>query len=53
MTGVIIGRFQVPQLTIGHKALIVKAYEYFNHVGFLLGCGLPGEADPLPFESRK
>jgi bifunctional NMN adenylyltransferase/nudix hydrolase len=51
-TGVIIGRFQVPELTLGHKALIVKAYEHFDQVGFLLGCCPADKNNPLPFSAR-
>lgn len=52
-TGIIIGRFQVPELTLGHKALLVKAYEQFDQVGILLGCSLhPNAENPLSFDCR-
>lgn len=53
-TGIIIGRFQVPELTIGHKALIIKTYEVFDQVAFLLGYPpLPNRDNPLTLDMRR
>lgn len=52
-TGIIIGRFQVPELTPGHVSLFVKAYEMFDQVGVLLGVPVqPSPDNPLPVEAR-
>lgn len=59
--GVIVGRFQVPELTMGHKMLINKARENFDEVLILVGDTKILENgykrmdshDPYPFEYRK
>jgi hypothetical protein len=53
-TGVIIARFQVPELTIGHKAFIIKVLENFDRVAFVLGepAGKPDGMNPLTTELR-
>jgi hypothetical protein len=52
-TGIIIGRFQVPELTLGHKSLLLRAYDHFDQVGVLLGCSHErNPANPLPYGLR-
>jgi bifunctional NMN adenylyltransferase/nudix hydrolase len=53
-TAIIIARFQVPDLTIGHRALIASAYHDFDQIGFLLGSPLTGPNldNPLAFTLR-
>lgn len=52
---VIVGRFQAPALTDGHKALINKAMAIAHHVLILVGLTsksyTPDERNPLPFEA--
>lgn len=59
--GVIVGRFQVPELTGGHKHLLVRACNTFKKIIIILGDTkkLPGgykrmdSHDPYSFEIRK
>src|SRR3954463_8239683 len=52
-TGINIGRFQVPELTLGHKALLIKAYDLFDQIGILLGYpDWPDKDNPLTMGMR-
>jgi len=54
--GVVIGRFQVPELHDGHKRLIQCGLDRCDHVLILLGLpktGKPSDDDPLSAELRK
>lgn len=54
-TGVIIGRFQVPYLHLGHIYLISHALQKYNHVVILLGSLPNGKIDdrnPFDFHFR-
>jgi bifunctional NMN adenylyltransferase/nudix hydrolase len=51
--GVIIARFQVPELTSNHKALIKHVSSRHDDVLVLLGCGAPSKRNPLPFRLRE
>jgi hypothetical protein len=52
--GVIIARFQVPELTIGHRFLIGTALARFDKIGFLLGeSPVVDVRNPLPFVMRQ
>jgi hypothetical protein len=52
-TGIIIGRFQVPELTVGHLALLVRAKQEFDKVGVLLGVAPTiDRRNPLDFGTR-
>jgi bifunctional NMN adenylyltransferase/nudix hydrolase len=53
--GVVVGRFQVDELHVGHQFLINKVRERHNRVLIVLGVGpLPTTCrNPLPFETRK
>lgn len=53
--GVIVGRFQVPELTEGHKHLIKEVTKEFDLVYILIGTtkdNKPGLRNPLPLEAR-
>jgi bifunctional NMN adenylyltransferase/nudix hydrolase len=53
--GVIIGRFQVPEIHAGHSSLIKYGLDNFDHVLILLGLpktGKPSDDDPLSAELR-
>jgi len=53
--GVIIGRFQVPELHPGHKHLIETARNCSDEILILLGStrAFPSKRNPMPFETRK
>lgn len=53
--GVIVGRFQSPYLTDGHKALLKEAYQNSDEVAiFLLNNTIPfSDSNPLPFDLRQ
>lgn len=54
--GIIVGRFQVPELHPGHRYLIDKTIEMFDQVYILLGVSKelkPDKRNPLSFEARK
>ncbi|MBI2039428.1 MAG: NUDIX domain-containing protein [Candidatus Niyogibacteria bacterium] len=53
--GVIVGRFQVPELHEGHRFLVNRVLESHDTVLIVLGSprGLPTARDPLAFELRK
>jgi len=54
--GVVIGRFQVPELHKGHKQLIQYAFDNYDHVLILLGLpktGMPSDDDPLSANIRR
>lgn len=51
--GVIIARFQVPELSLGHKYLINSALDRYDEVGFLLGVCGQNRANPLNFTMRE
>jgi bifunctional NMN adenylyltransferase/nudix hydrolase len=54
--GVVIGRFQVPKLHVGHRILLDTARRQNNTLVVLVGTRLAGQPvlqDPLPFESIK
>lgn len=55
MIGVVIGRFQVPSLSDGHKYLIREVAKNCGHIVFLVGVPpvqLPTKRNPLPYISR-
>lgn len=52
--GVIIGRFQVPDLTIGHKFLFNKVIEQHSTVVVLIGCApVRNRRNPLDYHQRQ
>lgn len=54
--GIIVGRFQVPELTSGHKYLIGEAIRRSDKVIIFVGTtknGVPSSRSPLPFEAVK
>lgn len=54
-TGIIVGRFQVPELTEGHKALIQNVLDRHEKVFVLIGVvenNEVNEKNPLPFDCR-
>lgn len=53
--GVIVGRFQVPELHSGHLELFRAVRGYHNRIIVFLGvsAGLPTHKNPLDFESRR
>ena len=54
-TGIIVGRFQVPTLTDGHKYLIKKATIEVDQLIIFIGDTKDGKLtphDPLPYEAR-
>ena len=54
--GVVVGRFQVANLTEGHKLLIKKAKKNFDKVIIVIGITKDGKLtshDPLPYKARK
>ena len=51
--GIIIGRFQVPHLHVGHVDLFKKVIERSDKVVVLLGTAPKSRKNPLNFESRK
>lgn len=56
ITGVIVGRFQVPELTRGHRGLINEALGLSNEVIIFIGDTKDGRLDshdPLPYQSRR
>jgi bifunctional NMN adenylyltransferase/nudix hydrolase len=52
--GVIVGRFQVPDLHAGHRHLIETALQENDAIHIVLGCtaGFPDDRDPLSAEVR-
>lgn len=53
--GVIVGRFQVPELTEGHKHLISEVTKNFDRVYIFIGCtknDIPDLRNPLPYDAR-
>lgn len=56
ITGIIVGRFQVPELTKGHRGLINEALGLSNEVIIFIGDTKDGRLDshdPLPYQSRR
>lgn len=55
MVGVIIGRFQTPYLTDGHRFLIDRVFERHADVIILIGVskGQPTKRNPLGYEERR
>lgn len=56
ITGIIVGRFQVPELTKGHRGLITEALGLSNEVIIFIGDTKDGRLDshdPLPYQSRR
>ncbi len=53
--GVVVGRFQVPELHIGHRYLLEYAQESNERLLVVLGSGkgLPTPRNPLAFETRR
>ncbi len=54
-TGIIVGRFQVPELTEGHKELIQSVLDRHDKVFVLIGVASNNEVNvrnPLPFDAR-
>lgn len=53
MTGIIIGRFQVPTLTKGHETFLDWAAKTYDTLAIGLGCSaVQDERNPLPFPAR-
>jgi hypothetical protein len=54
MTGLIVGRFQVPRLTRGHQRLLTWAAGNYDRLIIGLGCSAEqDERNPLPFLARQ